>query len=174
MPVIGFLSATSPAGYRTLLAAFRQGLHEIRLCRGSERGDRISLGRGPIDRLPAMAAELVRSSGGSDCRDRTPAALAAKAATTTIPIVFEAGFDPVQLGLVASLSRPGGNVTGATNWPCKWCRNGWNCCTSWSRQRPSLRSSSTRPIPRLPGPLCATSQEAARARGLHLHVLNAS
>ena len=92
---------------------FRQGLNEAGYVEGRNVGDRISLGRGPIRSAAGAGGRSGSPSGGGDRRDRRHrAALAAKAATTTIPIVFAIGGDPVELGLVASLNRPGGNVTG--------------------------------------------------------------
>ena len=110
MPVIGFLSGTSPGQLRTDLAAFRQGLKET----GYVEGHNVAIEyRWAEDQYRSIAGAGGRAGsppGGGDCRDRQhAAALAAKAATTTIPIVFAIGADPVKLGLVASLNRPGGN-----------------------------------------------------------------
>jgi putative ABC transport system substrate-binding protein len=117
-PVVGFLNSTSLDGSRPSVNAFRQGLQESGYVEGRNVAIEYRWAEGQYDRLPAMAAELVRRQVNIIVATSTPSVLAARAATTTIPIVFFVAGDPVQRGLVTSLSRPGGNLTGVVtlNW----------------------------------------------------------
>ena len=128
-----------------------------------------------IDRLPALAADLVRRQVAVIVATAAPAAaFAAKAATTTIPIVFIVAEDPVRLGLVASLARPGGNLTGVNFFNAELAAKRLELLRELVPAALALPCSSIRPMLRLPSPRCETWQAAARAMGLQIQVLNAS
>jgi putative tryptophan/tyrosine transport system substrate-binding protein len=115
MPVIGFLDPRSPDAMADRLRPFRQGLKEVGYVEGENVTIVFRFAEGQLDRLPELAADLVRRQVTVIAASAQPAAIAAKPATTTTPIVFIVAEDPVRLGLVASLARPGGNMTGANS-----------------------------------------------------------
>jgi len=174
MPVVGFVNLASAKGYAPQVSAFLKGLSETGYVDGRNVAIEYRWAEGRIDRLPAMVADLVHRQVAVIAASTTPAALAAKAATTTIPIVFETGGDPVQLGLVPSLNRPGGNVTGVTqtNWEITPKRlqllhelvpTASVIAILVNPANPTVSETTTKAM-----------QAAAPSVGLELHILNAS
>jgi putative ABC transport system substrate-binding protein len=171
MPVVGFLTGGSPDANR--VAAFRQGLNETGYIEGRNLAIEYHWAEGQYDRLPALAADLVRRQVNVIAATSTPAVIAAKAATTTIPIVFVTSSDPVQLGLAASLSRPSGNLTGATTLAIEVTPKRLEILHELlpTAKLFALLVNPTNPYADI---LSRNVQAAARTLGLQLHILHAS
>jgi len=174
MPVIGFLSFKAPGDSPQLTAAVLQGLKDTGFVEGQNVTIEYRFAGNQNDRLSALAADLVHRQVAVIAAANTPAALAAKAQTTTIPIVFETGADPVQLGLVANLSRPGGNVTGATNFNVEMAPKRLQLLHELFPAAKVMALLVNPTETALAEIQSRSVLSAARSLGLELHVLNAS
>jgi putative ABC transport system substrate-binding protein len=174
MPVIGWLSSETPDGYAPMLAAFRQGLSETGFVEGRKVTIEYRWAEGRNDRLPALAADLVSRQVSVIAAAGTPSSLAAKAATTTIPIVFSTAADPVAEGLVASLSRPGGNATGVANLGTELMQKQIEKLHEMVPTASVMGALVDPRDPALAEPATKDVQAAGRALGLQIHVLQAS
>jgi putative ABC transport system substrate-binding protein len=167
MQVVGFLNSASPRNYESNVNAFREGLANAGYVEGRNVTIEYRWAESRLDRLPALAADLVRRQVAVIAACGSPmAALAAKSATASIPIVFETGADPVQVGLVSSLNHPGGNITGFAAKRVGLLRE----------LVPSATSIAVLVNPARPGADVQSAQidEAARAIGLPLHIVKAA
>ena len=175
MPVVGYLGGETPERFATRLSAFRQGLSATGFDEGRNVAIEYRWADGQIDRLPALAADLVQrkvsviATPGSGV-----AALAVKAATTSIPIVFETGLDPIAVGLVASLTRPEGNVTGITSLNVAVTPKGLELLHELVPKAKSFALLVNPANPVNTSINLKNLEEPARTRGLQLHVLNVS
>jgi ABC-type uncharacterized transport system substrate-binding protein len=175
VPVVGFLGSASPDLWAARLHAFHQGLSETGYVEGKNVAIEYRWAEGQNERLPAIAADLVRrqvtviAAPGS-----TPAALAAKAATTTIPIVFQLASDPIELGLVASLARPGGNITGITSLGVEVGPKRLELLHAVVPKAAIVALLVNPTNPRLAESITKDLRAAAHMRGLQMHVLHAS
>jgi ABC-type uncharacterized transport system substrate-binding protein len=172
MPVIGFVSGGSADTFGYLVDAFRQGLSDTGYVEGRNVAIEFRWAQGQYDRLPALLADLVQRRVSVLAATTTPGALAAKAATGSIPIVFATDGDPVRLGLVASLSRPAGNVTGVTQLNVEVAPKRVELVRELI---PAARTIAllVNPSNPLAQPVVQDSQAAAGTLGLQLHVLEA-
>ena len=174
LPVIGYLAPEAPGPFESRLKAFRQGLADLGYIEGRNVAIEYRWAEGRYDRLPALAADLAgRQVAVLVAAGGAPAALAAKAATKTITIVFEMGGDPVALGVVDSLSRPGGNLTGVSSLSVEVSRKRLEFMHDL---RPAAPSFAVAVNPTSPTSKSQVQhlKEAANALGVRLHVMNAS
>jgi putative ABC transport system substrate-binding protein len=175
LPVIGFLGGASPDVDADRLRAFHQGLKEAGYVEGQNVAIEYRWAAGRNDRLPALAAELVQRQGAVIvAAGGTPSALAAKAATATIPVVFGVASDPVEIGLVASLNRPGGNLTGVTNLNVEVVQKRIELLHEVVPMATIIALLVNPTSPTLAETQTKELQAAARILGLQLHVIHAS
>jgi putative ABC transport system substrate-binding protein len=174
MPVIGFVNVASAEGHASHLSAFLKGLSEAGYVDSRNVAIEYRWAEGRADRLPAMVADLVHRRVAVIAATSTQAALAAKAATTTIPIVFTTSSDPVQLHLVTSLSKPGGNVTGVTQTNVEIAPKRLQLLRELVPTARVMALLVNPDNPALAETITKEVRAAARTLGLELHVLNAS
>jgi len=175
VPVIGILAVAAPEANAIRLRALREGLRTVGYVEG--QNVKIEYRWAEVQhtaRLPALAAELVSRQVAVIVASSTPAALAAKAATGEIPIVFGTAFDPVEFGLVASLNRPGRNVTGVTSLNFEVAPKRLELMHELLPSVTSMALLVNPAVPALAEPVSRSSQAAAQALGLHLHIVHAS
>ena len=173
-PVIGYFSTESPDLFQDRMRAFREGLGEASYVEGQNILIEYRFGKGQADVLPAMAADLVARRVKLIAAPTTPSALAAKRATTTIPIVFAIGSDSVQLGLVRSLNRPGGNVTGVAFLTVELAPKKLELLHDVIPTATSFALLVNPANPSIAEPVVSNVQAAVRTLGLELRVLQAS
>ena len=174
LPVIGFLGSESPSLWASRLSAFRQGLGEIDFTEGRNVAIEYRWAEGQYDRLPALVSELVHRQVSLIATGTVPAVRAAKAATATIPIVFVTAGDPVKLGFVASLNRPGGNLTGVTYLGVEVGPKRLELLHELLPTRNMIALLVNPTNPNLAEAVTREAQDAARSLGLQLNVLTAS
>jgi putative ABC transport system substrate-binding protein len=174
LPVIGFLGPGSAQSDSFRTTAFRQGLSEAGFVEGQNVTIEYRWSEGHYDRLPALATDLVHRQVAVIIASSTPATVAAKAATTTIPIVFEAASDPVKLGLIASLNRPGGNITGIVQLSEEVLPKRLELLHELLPTARIFAFLVNPADPVLAEPQTRQARSAANTLGLELHVLNAS
>src|SRR5579862_3622337 len=172
IPVIGFVNSASPGPYPPV-SAFLNGLGEVGFVEGRDVAIEYRWAEGQYGRLPALVADLVRRKVSVIAATSTPAAVAAKAANTTIPIVFTTSGDPVRLGLVTSLSKPSGNLTGATQLNVEVAPKRLELMHEVMPTATNLALLVNSPDP-LAAPVSRATTEAAAALGLKLEILRAS
>jgi len=173
LPVVGFLHSGSPDLAADRVVAFRKGLGENGFVEGRNVAIEFRWAEGQNDRLPALAADLVRRRVSVIATSGLPPVLAAREATTTIPIVFMLGIDPVEAGFVASLSRPGGNLTGASNLAVEVGPKRLELLHELVPMANIVALLVNPTNPTLAQTLSSDLQTASRTLGLQLHVLNA-
>ena len=174
MPVVGFLNGASAESYARFLREFRRGLNSMGFIEGQNVTVEYRWAEGHYERLPDMAADLIRRGVAVIAATSTPAALAAKAANTTIPVVFTTASDPVGLGLVASLARPGGNMTGATQLNMELGPKRLELMHQLLPKATTIALVVNPTNPRVAAVQTRDAQEAVRALGLQLRILEAS
>jgi putative ABC transport system substrate-binding protein len=174
LPVIGFLNSAAPDVYAPFVQAFRQGLAETGYVEGQNVAIEFRWAKGRLDRLPDLLSDLIRRQVAVIAATSTPGALAARAANTTIPVVFTTANDPVRLGLVASLSRPGGNMTGASQLNMEVAPKRLEIFHELIPAATDFAHLVNPADPIVAEIGMRDSEAAARALGLELHVVNAA